>query len=68
MRVEGAKGQKTLQQHGFDLVQYCEAGTERDRNQYSSRLPSAEAMIGPSDYEIAIEGLSGVSIKTRCCC
>ena len=51
MLVEGAKGQKTLQQHGFDY-----------RNQYSS-LPSTEAMIAPS--EIAIEGLSEGQLREQ---
>ena len=63
MLVEGAKGQKTLQQHGFDLAEDCE-GTERNRNQYSS-LPSTEAMIAPSDYEIAIEGLSEGQLREQ---
>ena len=56
MRVEGVKGQKTLQQNGFDVAEDCE-GTDRERNQCSS-VPSAEAMTAPSDSEIAIEGLS----------
>ena len=47
VRVEGVKGQKTLEQHGFDVAEDSE-GTDRERNQCSS-LPSAEAMTSPSE-------------------
>ena len=56
MRAE-VKGQNTLQQHGFDVTEDSE-GTDREKNQCSSVQPSAEEIIAPSHFDIAIEKLS----------
>ena len=57
VRVEGVKGQKTLEQHGFDVAEDSE-GTDRERNTESMQQ-SAEC--GSNDISIRIR--SGIASR-----
>ena len=59
VRVEGVKGQKTLEQHGFDVAEDSE-GTDRERNTESMQQ-SAEC--GSNDISIRIR--SGIASRVE---